>query len=119
MRPAILFLNTKEIREGGGELVQTTFRLAPFEDEDLVIVGLLNGHQPSCADDLFTPFYPDPSQRVIAVQFPRYDDGFVIKAETVLRLVQEREGEDLDWEEWKEYVTWVSPKRPMDNLWVS
>jgi hypothetical protein len=122
MPPGLTFLNTKEATTGGGEILQTTLFFDDDEREDLAMMGLisdLGGHEPSYTDDLFAPFYPDPSQRVLAIDFISYDGVAVMKEETLLSLVQERKGEVLRWGEWGELVTWVLPGRHPDGLWVS
>ena len=118
----LTFLDTKEARTNGVELVQTTFHFdyTPGKVKDDFSLTLQGGHEPSCADDLFTPFHPDPSQRVLAVdRMLRCADVLVIKAETVLRLAQERKGEDLPWGEWEDYVTWVQPVCRASAVWIS
>jgi hypothetical protein len=118
--PGLVFLNTKGTTRDGGEPLRTTFCFDPSNSEDLEIVGLvsdLGGHEPSNADELFAPFYPDASQRLLAVECLFYGYLLVAKAETFLRLVQEREGENLPWGEWKDIMTWV-PCMDSD-LWVS
>lgn len=115
--PGITLLNTKETKAAGGELVQTTFYFDPSESMELL--NLLGGHGPSCAGNLFTTFYPDPSQRVFVIGFFDHDALFVIKAETILMLAQERRGDDLRWEEWQDYVPWISPDSRAKGIWVS
>lgn len=75
-------------------------------------------HQPSREDCLSAPFYPDPSQRVFAVEFQVCI--LVTKIEKLLRLAQERKGEDLRWEEWRAYAIRVSRGwEDTGRLWVS
>ena len=83
------------------------------------MASLQGGQEPSCADHLFAPFHPDPSQRLLAIQYLNYVPAAVMKAETVLRLAQERKGEDLWWPEWEEHVTWVTHVWRPNGRWVS
>ena len=102
-------MNTKETRKDNGGFVETKFLLDCLEHDDLLTAGLLAGHEPSCTDILSTPFYPDPSQRVLAVRFVNRNELLVMRLEMVLRLVEEREGEELGRGEWEDLVTWVEP----------
>lgn len=111
----LTFLSTKETREDGGGFVRTSL----FLDGDLEMENLLGGHEPSCTDDLSAPFHPDPSQRVLVVKFADCEDVLVMKAEAILKLVQERKDEDLQWEEWEDYATWISSTGPPDGLWIA
>lgn len=67
------------------------------------------GRKPSPQDILSAPFYPDPSQRILAL-FPEPWTGFyVTKVETLLKIARERAGEEIRWEEWNSYLietTW-------------
>ena len=114
MAQGIMFLNTKETMVAGGELVQTTFYFDPCEQ----VVALFGGHEPSCGAT-FTPFYPDPSQRILVFYFEDFERLLVIKPETALRLARERNGEDLPWEEWNDHVTWVHAELEVEGIWVS
>ena len=77
----------------------------------------LSGHVPCLEDELSAPFYPGPSQRVLAVAFFRFI--IVVKIETLLRLARERRGEYLKWEQWRTHVTWVERSGYQSKLWVS
>jgi len=107
---SLRFFNTEQMKTENGKLAQTTFHFDPHQHKDLGIPGLgsdLGGHEPSHEDHLFAPFYPNPSQRVLPLWFSRDDRLLVVKIETLLKLAQERESEDIQWEEWQPHVTWV------------
>ena len=61
-------------------------------------------YQPSPQDTLSAPFYPDPSQRILALSLEHRCGFYVIKAEVLLRLARERFGEVVRWEEWRPYL---------------
>ena len=107
----------------GGELAQTTFYFDPSKPEGSALLDFasdLGVYGPSGGDDLFVPFYPDISQRVLVVVVMSCSDFLVIKTEALLRLAQERKGEDLQWGEWRVYATRVSrDRRETMALWVS
>ena len=69
------------------------------------------GHKPSPQEMLAAPFYPDPSQRILALSTELQWGFYVMKVETLLRLVRERAGEDIQWEEWKSYMIETVPQR--------
>ena len=98
----------------GGELVRTTFYFDP--DDDTEVISLFGGYEPSIGAPSL-PFHGDPSQRILVFDFDDQRRVLVIKAETALKLVRERNGEDLRWEEWKDHVTWVYGH--VQGIWVS
>jgi len=118
----LTFLNTEQTKKDGEELTQTTFYSRPFKYRNLLrsrIFTDLGGHEPSCEDDLFAPFYPDPSQRILAFWSQISDHFLVIKVETLLRLAREWEGEDLRSGEWQAHATWVRCTGYASIVWVS
>ena len=51
-------------------------------------------------DELTTsPFYSDPSQRILALSIDEYE-WLTINVELLLELAREREGSRIEWEEW-------------------
>ena len=113
----LIFLNSKQ-----APLTQTTFCYDPSEYVGMAVRDLVSdpgGYRPSPEDERFAPFYPDPSQRVFVVETTDYAGFLVMKTEVLLRLAQEREGEDLRWEEWGAYMTRISRNQEITSLWVS
>ena len=119
--PGLVFLDTNQTTIDGGELAKTFFRLDPYQHVRLEpsFVSDLGGHGPSCEDDRFAPFYPDPSHRLLVIEFMGIGCLFVMKTEALLRLAREREGEELHWGEWKAHVTRISTDVDTRKLWVS
>lgn len=115
-------MNTKQTTTDGGELAQTTFCFDPSKPEGLAspdLISDLGVYGPSGGDDLFVPFYPDASQRVLVVAVMGFPGFLVIKTEALLRLARERKGKDLQWGEWQAYTTRVSRDHEAISLWVS
>ena len=113
----ILFFNTKQ-----APLARTTCFLGPRDRGGPALQRLVShqgGYKPSREDELFAPFYPDPSQRVFVVETSGDTCFLIIKTEVLLRLAQERGGENLRWEEWGVYATRVSRDQHVTSLWVS
>lgn len=82
------------------------------------------GHMPSPQEILTAPFYPDPSQRIIAMSLNIYDGFLVMKVETLLRLARERAGGKIQWQEWspyliQPYLKWRSYPLSFLRSWVS
>ena len=121
MLPELVFLDTNQTTIDGGELAQTTFYLDHYQhgNSKAVFVSDLGGHGPSCEDDTFAPFYPDASHRLLVIEFMGTGCLFVMKTEALLRLAREREGEELQWGEWKAHVTRISTDVDTRKLWVS
>ena len=118
--PGFILLNTKQATGDDEAFSQTTFYLDSSQPRDryLNFVSNLGGHEPSHDDDLFAPFYPDTSQRVLVIEGSS-DGLLVMKTEALLKLAQERKGEDLQWEEWQSCATWLLPTIPSSTLWLS
>jgi hypothetical protein len=79
------------------------------------------GYIPS-PDELKTaPFYPDCSQRILALYFGQHGTCYAINVELLLELAREREGQDVGWDEWGANTIEVHIGDP-DNLreiWAS
>ena len=102
--------------------MQTTFFFDPSEHKDMTISHLNSehgGYEPSQEDAQFAPFYPDSSQRVLVVEPMGCVGFYAVKTEALLRLAQERKGEDLQWGEWKAHSTWVFCDLEATSFWVS
>ena len=115
-----MFLNTKQATADDEEFAQTTFYYDSPGDKSSTVPSFdfdLGGRVPSCEDELFAPFYPDPSQRVLAVVF--FGCIIVAKIEALLKLARERKGEHLQWAEWQTHVTKVRRDGYTSRLWVS
>ena len=118
--PGLAFFNTKQKKVAGEELAQTTFYLDPSEEDPwgrVDLVSDLGGHVPSHEDGLFAPFYLDPSQRVLGVEF--LGSVIVTKTETLLKLARDREGDCLQWREWQSHVTRIEREGYLNKIWVS
>ena len=73
---------------------------------------------------LSAPFYPDPSQRILAMSMDPFWGYYVMKVETLLRFAIERVGEDIQWEEWKTCLIETGPQQTLNaprylRSWVS
>jgi hypothetical protein len=67
-------------------------------------VAEAGGYKPSPQDALHAPFYPDPSQRILALSLDPRKSFLVMRIETLLRLARERAGEVIQWGEWNSYL---------------
>ena len=101
--PALSFVDTKD----GGELAITTFSLDCTEQWFPVFPTLVSDQGVYGPSHPPAPFCSNTSQRVFVVRFPGEDRFLVVKTEALLRLAQERKGEDIHWREWQAHATWV------------
>ena len=62
------------------------------------------GYIPSLDELMIAPFYPDRSQRILAVHFVQRGPCYTINTELLLELAREREGQDVEWDEWGIYT---------------
>ena len=118
--PGLLFLDTERV-----SLMTPTwtrFR-GPVSSCRTICLFDAGGYKPSPRDMLAAPFYPDPSQRILAFSM---DSKWlhVVKAETLLRLAMGRVGEEIQWEEWKSCLIEAIPHTTPDTAysvgaWVS
>ena len=58
-----------------------------------------SGHSPSPGELMTAPFYPDRSQRMLAVYFD-FNLCYVINTEVLLKLARGREGQHVGWDDW-------------------
>ena len=120
MPPRLVLLNTEQTVDDS-RLVQTAFWLQAPEDWYVEVPDLRldqSGHEPTPEEDSLAPFYQDPSQRILVVEFFEGKSVFVMKTEALLELARGRGGTELGWEQWRAHVV----EAPADNsrfLWVS
>ena len=108
MPGALVVLDTE--KDMGGTPIQTNFCFPPifsYAGEPSLILER-GVHKPSPAESL-APFYPDPTQRIIALDTHSRPQFLVLRVETLLKLVKDRGGTDIGWEEWKNHA--VIPTR--------
>lgn len=120
--PQLLLLSTEQTTTGGATPVRTIFNFDPLEHLDLEVGCLhleLGGHKPSREESLFASFYPDTSQRILAVKFRNPGSIFVVRTEILIRMSQERGDTTLQWEQWKAHGIEIRPGDVITDLWVS
>ena len=117
MPPELVLLNTEGTTVDPA-LVQTTFHLDGYENEKIIYLHLdQGGHKPSREEDLFAPFYPDPSQRILGIDFYESNCVFVVKTERLLQLAQERGCADVLLEESNNHMVEIQAGGVV--LWIS
>jgi len=120
--PQLVHLNTEQATTDDTVFVQTTFHFDPHAHLNLKIIYLhldQGGHKPSREEGSLAPFYPDTSQRVLAVEFYDYHQSvFVMKTEVLLGLAQGRGGADIYWAQWGTHTVEIRPGTP-DVFWIS
>ena len=62
------------------------------------------GYKPSPQEILTAPFYPEPSQRILALSTEPQKEFSIMRVETLLRFARERAGKEIRWEDWKRYL---------------
>jgi hypothetical protein len=79
------------------------------------------GHIPSPDELMAAPFYPDRSQRILALSFGRHNTFYVINMELLLELAREREGRDVGWDEWGAHTIEIHVGDPdsVGEIWTS
>ena len=78
------------------------------------------GHIPSLGELTTAPFYPDHSQRILAMHIG-FASYYVINVEQLLKLAHEREGQHVGWDEWGAYMVEVGKGLGchLGLIWVS
>ena len=94
----LLLLDTERVQHMG--TTQTLFH-GPVSPRHWLCLFETGGYKPSPQDLLAAPFYPDPSQRILALSVEPRNAFYVMKVETLLRIARERAGGVVQWEEWK------------------
>ena len=82
------------------------------------------GYKPSPQEILTAPFYPEPSQRILALSTEPQKEFSIMRVETLLRFAKERAGKEIRWEEWKLYLIGIVLQKAPGTLfhmrsWVS
>ena len=115
-------MDTRKFR--GGTPVQTILHFFPqlfFTHHECPSLQLEPGmHRPS-PEDSTAPFYPDPSQRIVALTV-RDSCHFVLRLGALLKFLGSREGSEIQWEEWRNLVIIPSTNlkpRGITRIWVS
>lgn len=119
--PSLLLLDTEWV----SHMVpaQTLFH-GPVSYRHWTCLFEAGGYNASAQDILATPFYPAPSQRILALSTDPQGWFCVMKVEALLKLARERAGEEVQWEEWKPYLAQIfleETSRTAHNMgpWVS
>ena len=104
--------------------MQTWF-YGPMSPQRWTWIVEAGGHEPSPQDTLTAPFYPDPSQRILALSRDVQEGFSVMKVGTLLRLAREQARGEVRWGEWSPHLLQTSLKWggvfPFDfeRSWVS
>jgi len=101
--------------------MKTTFGFGPLQYRGFGAAFLYleaGGYEPSYDEVSFAPFYPDASQRVLAIEFHGRGTICVVKTEVLLKLAREQGATDIEWGQWKAHAF---EARPGDLVvrWVS
>jgi hypothetical protein len=119
--PPLTLLNTERGTTEDKTFAQITFsyqddcrKIAPDAIDFRFDLG---GHEPSREESSLAPFYPDPSQRLLAIEL-NTSEFSVIKVETLLGLAREHQRTELRWEEWFTHATRLQ-SQSVRSFWVS
>ena len=114
-----MLLNTEQAATGDPKLTQTTFHFE-LHANTLEIIFEKDGQKASSEEDSFTPFYQDPSQRILAMKVCKDFDTFifVVKTEVLFGLARKWGEADLEWGQWRTHVVEV-PLGVESDPWVS
>jgi len=105
--PKLVLLNTEQTTTADAKPAQTTFDLNPLDYTGYGMAFLHlepGGYEPSSGEDSFAPFYPDASQRVLAVDLCGTGMIYVVKTEVLLKLAREWGPADIEWKRWKAHA---------------
>ncbi|KAF9788530.1 hypothetical protein BJ322DRAFT_1106514 [Thelephora terrestris] len=96
-------------KDMGGVPMQTFFHLSPcLINSGLLYLLLERGvHEPSPAESL-APFHQDPTQRVIVLDSRSTWYYIALPVRALLGLLENREGSDIAWDEWKGHAAILS-----------
>jgi hypothetical protein len=104
--PYLVIINTgKDI---GGTPGQTTFHLPPHFTYSAwqSLISEPGMHNPPPVGSL-APFHRDPAQRIITLQFQSNPPYLVLRVGALLELLNQREGTEIGWDEWKNRVAMI------------
>lgn len=92
--------------------MQTIFRFLPHSIYSGRIILLLERgvHKPSPAE-FMAPFRQDPTQRIVVLLLDTHPHYLIVRVGALLKLLGNREGTEIGWDEWKAHVAIRSPPR--------
>lgn len=116
--PSLALMDTR--KDTGGVPLQTLFHLSPYFRDGLLSLLMERGaHEPS-PEEFVAPFYRDPSQRIIALDLPYTRCYPVVRVGSLLELLEDHEGSEVGWDEWKSRLILPSIYyRKLGLAWVS
>lgn len=116
--PSLVVMDTG--KDAASPPTQTHFRLP----DCLIGAGRLSlllergMHKPSPAETL-APFHQDPAQRIITLHAQSTLYYLTFQVGPLLKLLQGREGSEIEWDEWKSRVVIPSIEKEPFRIWVS
>ena len=117
--PSVVVMDTE--KNVGGVPMQTFFHLSPWHVNSGMLSLLLEPgmHKPSPGESL-APFHQDPTQRIVVLDSLATVHFLVLRVGALLELLENNEGSDIAWDDWKSNVAIPFLKHGMiDKYWVS
>ncbi|KAF9643426.1 hypothetical protein BDM02DRAFT_1471703 [Thelephora ganbajun] len=120
--PSIVVMDTR--KDAGGIPVQMLFHLSPYFHNFRYPCLLFErgAHKPSPAEDL-APFHHDHTQRIVALVMQQPFGYLLFRVGALLKLIEGREGGEIEWDEWKTHVVIPSinlgDQSGLIDIWVS
>jgi hypothetical protein len=103
-QPSLVLMDTG--KNTGGSPMQTVFHL-PRSIGGLYFTLEWGAHKPSREESL-APFHHDPAQGIVVLELERDSRRLVVRVGALLKLLRDREGTEIEWDEWKHYVVLTS-----------
>jgi len=118
---SLVVLDTR--KSVGGFPLKTLFHFPSFGGNFAYPPLLLEhgAHKPS-PEESQAPFYRDPAQRIVALCLGRYDGTPIFRIGALLELLEDREGSEIEWDDWKSHVVIPSLDPDCESppcIWVS
>lgn len=117
-RPSLVLMDTRE--DVGGSPTQTFFHFSSWFNifADLSLILERDVHTPS-HEEPPAPFHQDPSRRIVALKIENCSRYLVLRLEALLELARNREGSEIEWDEWESHIVIPTLSFGLDRAWVS
>ena len=110
----LLIIDTSE----RGSTRETSFCFPDPGDSDWRLSSEPCGHISSLDELNASPFYPDSSQRIVALSPSHINTRYVIKTELLLELARRWTNRDIEWDEWRTHMIEVAVG-DHERMWIT
>ena len=98
--------------------IETSFHLPPSGVSNWFLSFEPCGHILSPDEQMTSPFYPDPCQRILALSLGHSDTYYVITRELLLELARRWVNQNIGWDQWRAQIIEVVVE-DRERMWIT